>query len=92
MACGLLWHIALALSAQEGPITNLSCHPSNTTGIFNFFSHSLDVLRYVLKNTRCIIAFYLPYWYFFSHITSKDDRSYSGRANEISILSKLIPG
>lgn len=24
MACGLFWHIALALSAQEGAITNLS--------------------------------------------------------------------
>lgn len=44
MACGLLWHIAQALFAQEGPITNLSCHPSNRTGIFNLFSHSLDVL------------------------------------------------
>lgn len=71
MACGLFWHIALALSAQEGAITNLSCHLSNRTGIFNFFSHSLDVLRYVFKNTRCIIMFYLFYWHFLSHTNIK---------------------
>lgn len=71
MACGLLWHIALALFTQEGAITNLSCHPSNRRGIFNFFSHSLDVLRYLFKNIRCIITFYLFYWHFLSHTNIK---------------------
>lgn len=71
MACGLLWHIALAFFAQEGSITNLSCHPFNRTGIVNFFSHSLDVLRYMLKNIRYIITFYLFYWHFLSYTDIK---------------------